>query len=209
MDITASRSCELLFPTPIYVADYNNTTFCDEIAIAVKNIKETNQSMGDDLCWTSPDDLHLRPEFKKIADFLLDETAKVFDDIGLVRKSEYITCMWANISKPKNRHALHPHANSCFSGVFYLEAPGCPGNIGFKDPRPASEVLSFDYQDWSIFKNRTVEFEPKKGRLIIFPSWLYHGTKPGMFDENDNRISLAFNVMPNCDITDFSRRLSL
>jgi uncharacterized protein (TIGR02466 family) len=103
---------------------------------------------------------------------------------------------------------LHPHSNSFFSGVLYCETPGISGNIGFKDPRPAAEVLYFDYADNSIFKERTVEIEPKKGRLVMFPSWLYHGTKSGFFSENENRISLSFNIMPVTEVTDFSKKIN-
>ena len=117
--------------------------------------------------------------------------------------------MWANVSKSKNRHALHLHANSYFSGVLYLDAPSSPGNIGFKDPRVASEMLSFDYKLGSMFKERTIEIEPKPGRMLMFPSWLSHGTKPGNFNDSENRISLSFNVLPKVNVQDFSRKISL
>lgn len=204
-----NRQTVLLFPTPIYVVDFHDNDFCDHAATAVKNIKNNNEGFGDHLCWTTPDDLHTRPEFGELKKILFDEIDKVFDEVGLIRESFYITCMWANISKSENRHALHLHANSYFSGVIYLEAPEDSGNIGFKDPRVASELLSFDYTDDSIFKNRTIELEPRKGRLLIFPSWLHHGTRPGTFDDSLDRIALSFNVMPRCNVQDFSRKISL
>ena len=35
---------------------------------------------------------------------------------------------------------------------------------------------------------------PQEGMMIIFPSFLYHRVLP--FDENDYRISIAFNLTP-------------
>lgn len=209
MDSNITRRKELLFPTPIFIVDFNEIDFCSRAARAVKAIQLSGEGVADPLCYTSPDDLHLRPEFQELVNIVMPEMGRVFDDIGLIRDDYYITCMWANVSKPHNRHALHPHANSYFSGVIYLEAPGEPGNIGFRDPRPAADVLSFDYEDTGIFKNRTIGVQPYVGRLVMFPSWLYHGTKSGQFDENLDRISLAFNVLPRSNVQEFSRKISL
>ena len=206
--MNASRQTQLLFPTPVHIVDFDDVSFCNRAASSVRSVIANGEGAGDDLCWCTPDNLDMRPEFQEIKNIILDEVGRVFDSIGLVRDDHYMTCMWANISKPKNRHALHPHANSYYSGVIYLEAPGVPGNLGFKDPRPGSEMLSFDFKNDTIFKLRTVEYEPKLGRLIMFPSWLHHGTRPGNFDESLDRIALSFNIMPKCTITDHTRRLT-
>ena len=203
------RQTVLTFPTPIHIIDFEKNDFCDRAAESVRKIKNSKQGFGDNLCWTTPDDLHTRQEFDELKNFLYIEIDKVLDEVGLLRESFYISCMWANLSKAENRHALHLHANSYYSGVIYLEAPDQPGNIGFKDPRSSSEMLSFDYTNESIFKNRTLEIEPKKGRLIMFPSWLHHGTRPGNFDDTQDRIALSFNVLPKCNVMDFSRKISL
>jgi uncharacterized protein (TIGR02466 family) len=203
------RQTVLTFPTPIHIVDFEEIDFCSRAAEFVKKIKNSRQGFGDKLCWTTPDDLHIRQEFEELKSLLCIEVEKVLDEVGLIRESFYISCMWANLAKAENRHALHLHANSYYSGVIYLEVPHHSGNIGFKDPRASSEMLSFDYTEESIFKNRTIEIEPKKGRLILFPSWLYHGTRSGNFDDAHDRISLSFNILPKCVVTDFSRKISL
>lgn len=207
MDV--SRQTQLIFPTPVHIVDFSDTTFCDRAVVAVKAIQDAGEGVGDNICWCTPDNLDIRSEFQEIKGIILSEIDRVFNYIGLVRDSQYITCMWANVSKPQNRHALHPHANSYYSGVIYLETPGIPGNIGFKDPRPGSEMLSPDYTENSMFKLRTIEVEPKKGRLVMFPSWLHHGTRPGHFNESESRIALSFNIMIKGTITDHTRRLTL
>ena len=205
----AQRQMMSLFPTPLYLVDFDNLDFIQNIKIEVLKILQSGEVIGDELCLTTPDDLHNRKPFSKLKDIILAEVRLIFENVGLIYDDIYISCMWANISKSKNRHALHLHANSYFSGVLYLDAPSSPGNIGFKDPRAASEMLSFDYKPGSMFKERTIEVEPKTGRLLIFPSWLHHGTRSGNFDDNENRISLSFNVLPKVNVQDFSRKISL
>jgi uncharacterized protein (TIGR02466 family) len=139
----------------------------------------------------------------------MSEVSLYLDELGVIRDSEKMTCMWANISKSKNRHAVHMHPNSFLSGVLYLNTPGTPGNIGFKDPRPGAEILAFNYKEDSVFKYRTREVEPKEGLLILFPSWLQHGTTRGNFEDLEDRISLSFNILPTGNFTDYSRRISL
>ncbi len=40
---------------------------------------------------------------------------------------------------------------------------------------------------------REVHYEPKAGRCIMFPSWLWHEVKPNK--SNDTRISVSFNFL--------------
>jgi uncharacterized protein (TIGR02466 family) len=207
--MTVYRHKELLFPTPLYFVDFKDTEFCDDVVVSIKKIQNNNEGIGDALCWTTPDNLNSRPEFFHIKHMILNEIGQIFDDIGLIREDYYMTCMWANVSKAYNRHALHPHANSFFSGVLYLSTPGKPGNIGFKDPRWSSEMWCFDYQPGSIFQSRTIEAEPRKGRMLVFPSWLHHGTLAGEFDDSEDRISLSFNILPKANIQGFTKKLSI
>ena len=206
--MNSDRQMMLCFSTPLHIVDFENIEYFEDIIKTLWKIKEDGKGFEDYFCWTSPDDLTESESFFPLMKTLDSEISDVFDSIGLVRDSHYFTCMWANISRPGNRHALHLHANSFYSGVLYINAPVNCGNIGFKDPRPASEVLRFDFNQDSMFYERTIEIEPKTGRLILFPSWLYHGTKGGSFSEEEERISLSFNIMPKAEIKDFTRRLT-
>ena len=196
---------ELSFPTPIYVFDYGNSSILQTPLNYVKGCG----SLWSGTCRTTEDNLHTLSNFSELVKELKLKTKIVFDDIKLKRSGETITCMWANVSSKLNRHMLHMHPNSFFSGVLYLNAPKDCGNIGFKDPRYGSELLAFDFEEGSIFQHRTIEIEPVTGRLIMFPSWLYHGTRQGKFDPPEERVSLSFNVMPIANIKDHTRKLNL
>jgi uncharacterized protein (TIGR02466 family) len=203
------RQTELLFPTPIHLVQFTNLEFCARAKNAVYNIDHTERLSNDELHWCTPDDLHLRTEFTELKTIVMSEVSLYLDELGVIRDGEKMTCMWANVAKSKNRHAVHMHPNSFLSGVIYLSAPGVAGNIGFKDPRPGAEILAFNYKEDSVFKYRTREVVPQEGLLVLFPSWLQHGTTRGNFEDSDDRISLSFNILPTGNFTDYSRRISL
>jgi hypothetical protein len=58
----------------------------------------------------------------------------------------------------------------------WLEFGPPPARYRFQRPPPAKRV------------------EPAEGRLVVFPSYLYHGTRP--FTGPGERISIAVDVMP-------------
>lgn len=203
------RQTELIFPTPIKIVQFSDTSFCIRARDAIYNLPPSQRLSDDELHWCTPDDLHLRPEFSELTSYVMKEASLHLNELGVIREGEKMLCMWANVSKSKNRHAVHIHPNSFLSGVLYLSAPGKPGNIGFKDPRPGSEILAFDYKEDSILKHRTREVIPNLGLMILFPSWLAHGTNRGIFSDNEDRISLSFNIIPTGQFTDYSRRIEL
>ena len=85
----------------------------------------------------------------------------------------------------------HIHPSGWLSGVYYVRVPrsvggathyGCielgkpPANIGCRRPHEARRVA------------------PQAGRMLLFPSYVYHHTIP--FHDDENRISFAFDVVP-------------
>ena len=83
----------------------------------------------------------------------------------------------------------HKHVMSFFSAVYYL-TPGSP--TVFEDPltqrvQGQIEVLRRNYQP---FKH----FDAVPGKLVIFPSWMYHQTPPHMLDFD--RYIISFNSLP-------------
>ena len=67
---------------------------------------------------------------------------------------------------------------------------------------PIQEITSFNYADDDIetfnFKNTNkFSVKPESKTLLLFPSYLYHQIME--HDINTNRLSLAFNIMPNSE----------
>jgi hypothetical protein len=86
-------------------------------------------------------------------------------------------------------HAAHFHPGGILSSACYLAVPPTEGGekqagyleIGRPPPELHLEVPPL------------ATFQPKAGRIILFPSFLFHGTRPF---EGEERLTVAFDVAP-------------
>ncbi|HEX4738322.1 MAG TPA: putative 2OG-Fe(II) oxygenase, partial [Allosphingosinicella sp.] len=86
------------------------------------------------------------------------------------------------------RHVSHIHPMGWFSSAFYLVVPP-PGARG---PEPAGWLaLGEPPADLQLDLPPLRVVEPKPGRLVLFPSIMWHGTRP--FDGGE-RLTVAFDV---------------
>ena len=106
--------------------------------------------------------------------------------------------MWANINPPNAMNRAHIHPNSLWSGVYYVKTLPNSGYLKIDDPRAAASMCRPRQKEGSTPSRlwRETHFEPKDGRLIMFPSWLTHCVDPNK--SNDIRISVSFNFMQKC-----------
>ena len=110
----------------------------------------------------------------------------------------YLGNMWANINPPGGSNRAHIHPNSLWSGVYYVKAPQNSGQLKIEDPRSVALMTRPKQKDVPKPDRllREHHYEPKTGRLIMFPSWLNHCVDPN--NSNDIRISVSFNFMQKC-----------
>ena len=103
--------------------------------------------------------------------------------------------MWANINGPGNFNRPHLHPNSLFSGVYWIKTPINSGNLMLYDPRPGAHTTMPNRKKGKLPPElwREVHYEPKAGRCIMFPSWLWHEVQSNR--SNDTRISVSFNFL--------------
>ena len=144
------------------------------------------------------DDLHLRPEFKELVELIDSEAREFFEmELGMSHDSLEMSCMWSNVQLDGCRHHAHIHPNSFYSGVIYLEIPPGefvdPGVLFFVDPRPARLMQQADHNKFTVFTDRSYGFKPQTGLMLLFPSWLEHGTDVCRIGAGRHRISLSFN----------------
>jgi uncharacterized protein (TIGR02466 family) len=106
--------------------------------------------------------------------------------------------MWTNVLEPGGSQALHAHANSFASGVFYLTPshPAC--RTVFVRP-PGGFDFSFRHHTRSAAMGpfnggKYVVPEAEPGDLILFPSYLYHEVPK---NQGDPRVTVAFNAIPD------------
>jgi uncharacterized protein (TIGR02466 family) len=128
---------------------------------------------------------------KKIIEFLED------CPIGLKIRGTYILSqIWYNIYGKNHFQEPHNHGNSLFSGCYYLKInKDIHHQTTFYNPN-----FNLDYS--KVEQNSYFCFTPDcdEDDLIIFPSFLKHGTK-GIKKNSSNelRITISFNII-NPDI---------
>ena len=185
---------EGFFPTLIYAKDVDLNT--DQLANDIvawskqdKGIKKTNVNG-----WHSETNMHEMPQFKSLVDELFKMQFEVFKEEWLDREPK-LGNMWANINPPGGYNRPHIHANSLFSGVYYIKAPANSGKLVCNDPRPGVQTVMPTRKKGQPPKHlwREVHLEPKVNRIIMFPSWLWHSVEPN--ESNDIRISVSFNFI--------------
>lgn len=128
---------------------------------------------------------------KKITEFLKE------CPIELQIKGTYILSeIWYNIYGKNNFQEPHTHGNSLFSGCYYLKFnKDIHHQTMFYNPN-----FNLDYS--KIEENPYFWFTPdcEEDDLIIFPSFLKHGTKGVKKNcSNELRMTISFNIM-NPDI---------
>lgn len=97
---------------------------------------------------------------------------------------------WSVRLTGKGHHANHLHTAGWFSSAFYVALPEQAarggGEAGWLTLGEPQAELGLDLPPF-----RTIE--PKVGQLVLFPSTMWHGTRPF---EKGERLTVAFDVVP-------------
>lgn len=109
------------------------------------------------------------------------------------RKSDrfHFSGSWSVRLRSQGFHLNHLHSEGWISSCYYV---GLPASVQFGS----------DHQGWLKFGETSLALEgreaiarviqPKVGKLVLFPSYFYHGTVP--FEEDAFRTTIAFDVAP-------------
>jgi uncharacterized protein (TIGR02466 family) len=205
------KTVTMLFPTP--VAEIKNSDrgffipFAQSVLELMYSAEDSHliETLGN---WCSNDNLHNLDNFQDLKKYIDHEVSICLREIWKVDPADFaMTGMWSNVHKSFSKHHIHCHPNSFLSGVIYLEVADqddeLPGEIFFVDPRTNMRMQNPDYVEKSEISYSAWRYTPEIGKLLIFPSWLEHGTDPGSFKDNKLRISLSFNytLLKSSDLT--------
>lgn len=98
---------------------------------------------------------------------------------------------WSSRLSSTGRHTNHVHPHGWISAVYYVQVPKVctdtenrPGWLQFGVPDEAMDL------GWPPMH----EVQPVPGRLVVFPSYWWHGTK--RFVSPEWRTTIAFDVLP-------------
>ena len=183
-----------VFPTTIYAKDLqlNNDIIADHIVEWSKNDRGVNKTNVNG--WHSTTDMHKKPEYKLLIDELYKMQHEIYKE-ELLDSEPFLGNMWANINYEGGYNMPHVHANSLFSGVYYVKSNPNSGRLVCDDPRSGIQHVMPIRKKGNLPKHlcRSIEIEPTPGRLIMFPAWLWHHVSPNL--SKDIRISISFNFL--------------
>lgn len=102
---------------------------------------------------------------------------------------------WSVRLRPGGFHAPHFHSKGWLSSACHIALPSVIDGEG-KEGWLAFGATPFDVQGPdSAYPLPPEHYEkPAPGRLVLFPSWMWHGTVP--FSGTEPRLTIAFDVVP-------------
>lgn len=187
------------FPTPIWGFEHPdpgplNADLLRRIAaereLDPKGLSDRSTVLG----WHSKDDLHRRNGFEPLGAFL---RAGIAEAVNFLKwdpnqvEPILATC-WANVNGRGASNVVHTHPLCFLSGVYYVQAAPDSGHVFFLDPRPAAVMIAPPTSEFTPWTFHQVRYEPRPGRMLLFPSWLQHGVEPNRSDSD--RVCISFNV---------------
>ena len=188
---------EYFFPTLFYINKLPNAEKLNQY-LEPRIIKWSQQNKGVAKTnaggWHSETNMNKREEYNPLTIELFNMQEEIYKKENLSRKP-VMGNMWANINGPGNYNRPHVHPNSLFSGVYWIKTPENSGNLMLYDPRPGTHMSMPNRTDGKLPPElwREVQYSPKAGTCIMFPSWLWHEVKPNQ--SSDTRISVSFNFL--------------
>jgi tetratricopeptide (TPR) repeat protein len=97
---------------------------------------------------------------------------------------------WSVLLRGGGHHSNHVHPQGWISSALYVALPtrtaGDPERAGWLTLGEPQKELGLDLPPFRYV-------EPRVGQLVLFPSWMWHGTIPF---ESGERLTVAFDVQP-------------
>lgn len=198
-----------IFPLKIYEAEFPNfesiqQQLLDEIMekfdANTEGYKGHRLFTGDALTLTGSKPhqfrrLHEVLKTQEVVKFINEHIKIYWDGLGYNPKfNPKIFHMWANCTGKKEYMLHHNHSPFEISGAFYVNATPEMGRLALLHPNEMLlSRLPFYNKEESLqgryFWDHLVD--PKPGKLVLFPGWLYHKTQPNLTD--DLRVVLGLN----------------
>jgi uncharacterized protein (TIGR02466 family) len=179
-----------LFSTPVLTLDSDAPKFQSVINYC-ESVLEYRSNAGNNFTSLNTEVLLLN-EFSEINRMCVEAVNHYATNVSMMDLSTielYITQSWVNKNPKDSIHHEHYHANSLFSGVFYLQTAE-NDHISFNSGR--KPVFAFPETDRNLWNSNKYHVPVKDNRIIIFPSNSIHNVGP--HGSSWNRLSLAFNV---------------
>ena len=181
-----------LFPTLVlYFSQFISSKECNKIFKLLKTKKIDNHSSLVKGKSTHSANFHT----DILSEISIDMTKplKEYSDQSKIKIENKIRNSWFNIQEEGSILKEHSHPGSILSGSLFINVGQNASKLYFHNPNPfVSYIDKKEPANDYTYDNYYVA--PKKGDLIIFPSWLRHGSNQ---DQNfyKNRTVISFNAV--------------
>ena len=190
-----------LFPTLVQVHCFDNHPANDDIVNFIENCKNMSD-WPKDVGHGSTSAMHYDPVEKAHGStncLDLPEFTKLKRDIEnclndytrtLGMEGVELTKSWFNIQEAEGFVAEHRHDLSIVSGAYYPYVDEGSAPIVFRNPISGPKIAERPERN-TEFSTDGMEFNPRSGMLVLFPSWLYHRS---YYNKTKKRITVSFNT---------------
>jgi tetratricopeptide (TPR) repeat protein len=104
-------------------------------------------------------------------------------------RGHVVTGSWSSRLKSGGFHINHLHPGGWISSCYYVEVPAV-----VRDDSRRQGWIKFGQPSFDVGLEPERAIQPAPGRLVLFPSYMWHGTVP--FQDDAVRTTIAFDVAP-------------
>ena len=186
-----------LFPVPVQLySSFLTAKEAKEIFLYCKekDSKKHSSFLGEATS-NHEDDANFIKEIDKISpgfsNRLENKISEYSSTIGL--RNQKISNSWFNIQQKGSVLKTHLHANSVLSGALYVNVDENSTKLYFNNPNNFIKYFEYYYDSLTDYNFEYFYISPNIGDLVIFPSWLEHGSN-GDTNNTVDRTVLSFNT---------------
>lgn len=187
----------LLFPTPVWYEDIDiETISLVEYSYGCRYADPMGREKSNHGGWHSRYfSGHIIKELRELETIIIERAKSCAIEFGYGDLDLAISDIWININETGHFNTLHIHPSSFLSGVFYVMARPGQGDLVVHRCNMQNFIINSvsNIQDINTLNASSGSFEPKTGRLILFPSSLPHEVYANNLEED--RISISFNIV--------------
>ena len=181
-----------LFPTLVlYFPQFINSEECDKIFKLLKTKKLHDHTAV--IKGKSTHNPNSHTDILSEISMDLNRPLQEYSDQSKIKIVNKIRNSWFNIQDQESILKEHAHPNSILSGSLFINVGEKASKLYFHNPNPFIYYID-KKEPAGEYTYEYYYFTPKKGDLIIFPSWLKHGSNHNKNFYN-NRTVISFNAV--------------
>mgnify|MGYP003126507517 FL=1 len=198
---------EYIFPTPYWwidIPDLDNDKMLEACYELERN--QEGRVLSNRGGYQSNDLPHDHPAFTDLLKDIQSISQTIFETAYAQfyhspYDSVHLANYWVNINRRNDSNDNHVHSGCFLSGVYYVSVDSQldQGHIIFR--RDTSWIMNHGFyfdklkgKECPAYLAQQVALPPRKGALLLFPSYLSHLVDSNQSDSD--RVSISFNIVP-------------